>query len=105
MMLHFMLHRIEEVTSSFVCVVRGWGLTVSLIKSQGYGSRNWADTSVLTSISMEGGVMDLVEEFQYLGSIISTAVKMTIFVDSNIIIWQYITIVKKAIPNVVLLHF
>ena len=31
----------------------------------------WADISVLFLISVEGGNVDLVENFQYLGSIIS----------------------------------
>ena len=63
---------LEAVASSFVCVARGWGLTVSLVKSKGMVAGIGADTSVLAPISVEGGVMELVESFQYLGSIISS---------------------------------
>jgi len=62
----------EAVASSFVRVASGWGLTVSLIKSKGMVSGIGADTSVLAPITVEGGVIDLVEQFQYLGSIISS---------------------------------
>jgi len=52
---------------TFICL---WvGLTVSLIKFKGLGIE--ADTSVLVSISVEGGEINL-KEFQYLGSIISS---------------------------------
>ena len=61
---------LEAVASSFVCVARGWGLTVSLVKSKGMVAGIGADTLVLALISVEGGVMELVESFQYLGSII-----------------------------------
>ena len=61
----------EEVASSFVCVARGWGLTVSLIKSKGMVAGIGADTLVLAPLTVEGGEVGLVEQFQYLGSIIS----------------------------------
>ena len=61
----------EEVASSFVHVARGWGLTVSLIKSKGMVAGIGADTSVLAPLTVEGGEVGLVEQFQYLGSIIS----------------------------------
>ena len=61
----------EEVASSFVRVARGWGLTVSLIKSKGMAAGIGADTSVLAPLTVEGGEVGLVEQFQYLGSIIS----------------------------------
>jgi len=38
---------LEEAASFFVYVARGWGLTVSLIKSKGMGAGIEADTSVL----------------------------------------------------------
>ena len=63
---------LEAVASSFVCVARGWGLTVSLIKSKGMVAGIGADTLVLAPILVEGGVMELVESFQYLGSIIGS---------------------------------
>ena len=52
---------LEAVPSSFVSVVRGWGLTISLVNSKGMVAGIGAYTSVLALIS--------VESFQYLGSI------------------------------------
>ena len=49
---------LEAVASSFVCVARGWGLTVSLVKSKGMAAGIGADTLVLALISVQGGVMD-----------------------------------------------
>jgi len=76
MMLRSMLHLVMDwkqwPSSSFVCVARGWGLTVSLIKSKGMVAGIGADTLVLAPILVEGGVMELVESFQYLGSIIGS---------------------------------
>ena len=46
-------------------------MTVSLIKSKGMVAGIGADTSVLAPITVEGGEVGLVEQFQYLGSIIS----------------------------------
>ena len=66
-----MLESFEEVASSFVCVAKEWGLTVSLIKSKGMVAGIGADTSVLAPLTVEGGEVGLVEQFQYLGSIIS----------------------------------
>ena len=57
---------LEAVASSFVCVARGWGLTVSLVKSKGIVTGIGADTSLLAPISVEGGVIELVGSFQYL---------------------------------------
>ena len=62
----------EAVASSFVCVATGWGLTVSLVNYKGMVAGIWADTSVLAQILVEGGIMELVESFQYLDSIISS---------------------------------
>ena len=42
----------EAVASSFVCVARGWGLTVSLIKSKGMVSGFGACSLVLASITV-----------------------------------------------------
>ena len=44
-------------------MARGWGFIVSLIKFKGIVAGIGADISVLASISMEGGIIDLVEEF------------------------------------------
>ena len=61
----------KEVAFSFVCVARGWSLTVSLTRSKGMVAGIGADASVLSLIIVQGGDVDLVEGFQYLGSIIS----------------------------------
>ena len=66
----------EEVAFSFVRVARGWGLTVSLIKPKGMVAGIGADTLVLAPITAEGGEVGLVEQFQYLGNIISNDGKL-----------------------------
>jgi len=75
MMLRSMLHPMTDWKQwplPFVCVVRGWGLTVTLVKSKSMVAGIEADTWVLAQILVEGGVMELVESFQYLCSIISS---------------------------------
>ena len=51
-----------------------WGLTVSLVKSKGMVVGTGADVifSLLSPIPVEDGFIDVVEDFQYLGSCISS---------------------------------
>ena len=62
----------EAVASSFIVVAKGWGLTVSLAKSKGMVVGTGVDSAVLSPFTIEGGVIDIVESFQYLGSSISS---------------------------------
>ena len=61
----------KAVASSFVAVAKGWGLTVSLVKSKGMVTGIEMDSAVSSPLTIEGGVIDIVENFQYLGSTIS----------------------------------
>ena len=49
-----------------------WGLTVSLVKSKGMVVGTGADISLLSPIPVGDGFIDVVEDFQYLGSCISS---------------------------------
>ena len=62
----------ETVASSFVAVAGLWGLTVSLVKSKGMVVGTGADVSLLSPIPVGDGFIDAVEDFQYLGSCISS---------------------------------
>ena len=58
----------EAVASSFVAVADMWGLTVSLVKSKGVVVGAGADASMLSPVPAGDGFIDLMEDFQYLGS-------------------------------------
>ena len=62
----------EAVASSFIAVTKGWGLTVSLTKSKGMVAGTGVDSAVLSPLTIEGDVIDIVESIQYLGSSISS---------------------------------
>ena len=62
----------EAVASSFIAVAKGWGLKVNLAKSKGMVAGIGVDSVVLSPLTIEGGVEDIVENFQYLGSTISS---------------------------------
>ena len=65
-MLQFMPRHVmifKKLPLFFICVARGWGLTVSLIESKGVVAGIGANTSVLSPI------VDLVESFKCLGSL------------------------------------
>ena len=47
-----------------------WGLTVSLVKSKGMVVGAGADVGLLSPIPVGDGFIDVVEDFQYLGSCI-----------------------------------
>ena len=59
------------VASFFVAVAKLWGLTVSLVKSKGMVVSNGADAHGLSPVPAGDSFIDLVEDFQYLGSCIS----------------------------------
>ena len=58
----------EAVASSFIAVAKRWGLILSLAKSKGMVPGTGVDSVVLSPLTIEGGVIDIVESFQYLGS-------------------------------------
>ena len=62
----------EAVASSFIAVAKGWGWTVSLAKSKGMVAGTGVDSAVLSPLTIECGVIDIVESFQYLESSISS---------------------------------
>ena len=62
----------EAVASSFIMVAKEWGLTVNLAKSKGMVAGTAVDSAMLSPLTIEGGVIDIVESFQYLGNTISS---------------------------------
>ena len=50
----------EAVASSFVAVAKGWGLTVSLVKSKGMATGIEMDSAVSSPLTIEGGIIDIV---------------------------------------------
>ena len=59
------------VASFFVAVAKLWGLKVNLVKSKGMVVGNGTDAHGLSPVPAGDGFIDLVEDFQYLGSCIS----------------------------------
>ena len=62
----------ETFASLFVAVAGLWGLTVSLVKSKTMVVGTRGDISLLSPIPVGDGFIDLLEDFQYLGSCISS---------------------------------
>ena len=58
----------EAVASSFVAVAKRWA--VSLVKYKGMVAGIGADTAMLSPLTVDSGVVDLVENFQYTRSTI-----------------------------------
>ena len=55
---------------TLVDVANDWGLTVSMEKTKGMAIGHLADTSPL---QFENGMIDMVDDFRYLGSVISNS--------------------------------
>ena len=52
-------------------VASQWGLTVSLAKTKGWGVGAETEEEGIISVRVQGGVIDMVEDFIYLGSSLS----------------------------------
>ena len=74
----------ETVASSFVAVAGLWGLTVSLVKSKGMVVGTGEDVSLLSPIPIGDGFIDVVEDFQYLGSCISSDGELDVEVSESL---------------------
>ena len=71
MILHCMLHPglpFESAGKSFVKGASQFGLTVSLPKSKGMAMGTGVGKDDVTLLSVEGGDIEMVTEFTYLGS-------------------------------------
>ena len=77
-------HSFETSTASFVKVGSEWGLTVStektkaMVVGQGLGEHN------TSSVQVEGGTVEVVSHFTYLGSNISRDGEVTVEIDCRI---------------------
>ena len=64
-------HSFETSTASFVKVASEWGLTVSTEKTNGVVVGEGLDEHNTSSLQVEGGSLEVVKHFTYLGSNIS----------------------------------
>ena len=65
------------VTSSFVAMAKLWCLAINLVKSKGIVVGTGADAHGLSPVPAGGDFIDLMEDFQYLGSYISRDGKLS----------------------------
>ena len=59
---------LNQATASFVRVAADWGLTVSLVKSKVLVAGNHLEPTDTMPIQLDGGLIDVVDNFTYLGS-------------------------------------
>ena len=61
----------ESVIGGFVDVASKWGLTVSIAKTKGMVIGSHCTPTDILPVQLEGGPIEIVQEFTYLGSSIS----------------------------------
>ena len=71
-------HSFETPTASFVKVASEWGLTVSTEKTKGVVVGEGLDEHNTSSVQVEGGSVEVVKHFKYLGSNISRDGEVTV---------------------------
>ena len=74
----------ESATIDFVKTACEWGLTVSIEKTKGMVVGQTLDEHAVSSVQLDGGVINVVDHFTYLGSIISRDGEVTMDVDCRI---------------------
>ena len=74
----------ETSTASFVKVASEWGLTVSTEKTKGMVVGDGLDEHNTSSVQVEGGTVEVVSHFTYLGSNISRDSEVTVEIDCRI---------------------
>ena len=93
------------VTSSFVAMAKLWCLAINLVKSKGIVVGTGADAHGLSPVPAGGGFIDLMEDFQYLGSYISRDGKLSREVSEHLakasrmlVAYALLYLLKKACP-------
>ena len=76
--------RFESATVDFVKTACEWGLTVSIENTKGMVVGQTLDEHAVSSVQLDGGVINVVDHFTYLGSNISRDGEVTMDVDCRI---------------------